>query len=65
MHPDMKKIYIYVAKFKKSPMNVFQDWNRVKEAANRENVDLPEGTVLYPEYVRMLMRYRNETTNGP
>ena len=58
MDENIKKIYMHLAKYKKSPMDTFQDWNRVKMVANMECKDLPWDKKLYPEYVRMIMRYR-------
>ena len=59
MNSDVKKIYINLIKYKKSPKHIFQDWNRVREVANLiKYAELSTGKILYPEYIRMLMRYR-------
>ena len=61
MNQDIRKIYINLVKYKAVPRDMFRDWNRVKAIANLENIYVPE---LYPQYIRILMGYRNETSNG-
>lgn len=63
MDENIKQIYRYLVGYNKSPRTIFRDWNKVKEVANREWKDRPYGIELYPEHIRMLMRYRNETAD--
>lgn len=55
MDNGVKHLYINLLGHKKSPKQIFSDWNIFKEVAART---IPRsGVVFYPKYVRMAVKY--------
>ena len=59
MNDELKDLYVYILGRRKSPKQMFSDWNKFKLACSMAKVDRPEGNrFLYPKYVRMAIKYR-------
>lgn len=59
MNSDVRALYIQLLGGKNTPQQIFNTWNRIKMACANTNIVFTKEN-KYPEFVRMVMRYRTK-----